>query len=127
MERLVTKRLFWHTPVSGTAVSGPQSSAIDLRIGVLRLEALTFIARSVGSTADIRAFFRVGADGGSWGSYADQTALLTSTFSLANPEGYKALSLPLALAPFIQFAFSGTGSNPQDTVVTADLILRMAQ
>lgn len=125
MEKLISKRLFWHTPVSGTAVSGPQSSGIDLRPGVIRLESLTFLASSPTSTPDIGAFMRVGPDGVSWGSYADVSTLITSTFSLVNPQGYHALTLPSARAPFAQFSFSGTGSNPQDTVVTADLVLRV--
>lgn len=126
-ERLVSKRLFWQTPVSGTAVSGPVSSAIDLRTGVLRLEALTFLASSVVSTPDLGVYYAVSPDGTSWGSFADETSILTSSVSLTNPQGFHTLALPLALAPFIRFSISSTGSNPNDSIVTADLFLRMSQ
>ena len=126
-ERLVSKRLFWQTPVSGTTVSGPISSAIDLRMGVVRMESLTFMASSVTSTVDLGFFYAISPDGVSWGSFADNTALLTSTVSLANPEGYQTIALPAALAPFVRFSCSGTGSNPQDSLCTADLWLRMNQ
>ena len=126
-ERLVSKRLFWQTPVSGTAVSGPVSSAVDLRTGVMRMESLTFVASSVASTPDIGVFLAVSPDGVSWGSFADLAALLTSTFSLVNPEGFQTLALPLALANFARFSVSGTGSNPNDTLCTMDILLRMNQ
>ena len=130
-ERLVSKRLFWQAPVSGTAVSGPTSSAIDLRTGVLRLESLTYTLSSVLSTPDVAMFYRVSPDGVTWGSFADflplSGSLLTSTFSGGNPQGYHTLALPNALAPFIEFAVSGVGSNPQDSLCTMDLLLRMSQ
>ena len=125
-EWLVSRRLFDNVPVSGTAVSGPQSSAIDLRKDVLRLESITFIASSVASTADVSFWYAVSPDNVTWGSYADNAALLTSSVSLANPEGLHTIAMPNALAPFIRFSASSTGSNPQDTRVTGDLWLRIS-
>lgn len=126
-DRLVSRRLFDNAKVSGTAVSGPQSSAIFLGLDVARLESLTFQASSPSSNPDLAFFYRVSPDNLLWGSYADRAALLTSTVSLANPQGYQTISFPLPLAPWIQFSVSGVASNPQDSVVVfADLLMRLS-
>lgn len=96
-------------------------------MGVLRLESLNFIASSLTSNPDIGFFYAISPDGVTWGSYADNPALLASTVTLSNPQGYQALVLPNTLGPFVRFAVSGTGSNPSDCVVTVDLVFRMAQ
>ena len=123
-ERLVSRRMFDGVLVSGVAGSGAQSSAIDLRMGIVRLESLMFIASSVASTPDIGFFFAVSPDNVTYGSYADETPLLTSTVSLTNPEGWHAVAMPNVLAPFVKFSVSSTGSNPTDTRVTADIWIR---
>ena len=126
-ERLVSKRLFDGVLVSGITGSGAQSSAVDLRMGVVRLESLMFIASSVASTPDISFAYAISPDNVTYGSYADETALLTSSVSLTNPEGWHALALPTILGAFVKFSVSSTGSNPTDTRVTGDLWLRMNQ
>lgn len=126
-ERLVSKRLFWQTPVSGITVSGPISSAVDVRTGVVRLEGLDFILSSVASTPDCGFFYALSTDGVTWGSFSDNTALQASTFSGGNPQGFHTIALPTVLSPYIRFSLSGTGSNPADTKATVDLWIRMNQ
>jgi hypothetical protein len=125
--RLVSRRVFDNALLSGVTGSGVASSAIDLRMGVFRLESLLFLASSVVSNPDISFEYAISRDGVTWGSYADNTSLLTSTVSMTNPQGWHAVPMPAALAPFLRFQCSATGSNPVDTRVTADLWLTMTQ
>ncbi len=126
-ERLVSRRLFWQAPVSGITVSGPISSATDLRMGVARLESLIYVLSSVASTPDCAFFYALSPDGVTWGSFSDNATLVTSTFSGGNPQGVHQAGLPSnVLPPLIRFSVSGVGSNPPDTLVTLDLVLRMS-
>lgn len=84
-----------------------------------------FACSSTLSTPDVAFFYAESPDGVTFGSYADNTALLTSTVSLANPQGWHTVALPTFLAPYIKFAASSTGSNPVDTRIWATLLLRM--
>ena len=123
-EFLIPLRLFDNALVSGLA-TGVQSSAIRLDRDVLRMESITFLASSVVSTPDLGFFYAISKDNVLFGSFADNAALLTSTVSLLNPQGFQALAMPTALAPYVKFLVSGTGSNPLDSRVTSDLWLRM--
>jgi hypothetical protein len=71
-------------------------------------------------------FYATSPDNVIFGSYADAGALLASTFSGGNAQGFHTLALPNALTNFIRFSLSGTGSNPQDSLATVDLVLRMS-
>jgi len=124
-ERLHNIRLFDAALVSGLG-SGIVSSALNIRHDVIRLESLMFLASSPASRADISFEYAVSPNNVTFGSYADNAAILTSTVSLAGiSAGYVAVAMPTVLAPFVRFQCSGTGSNPTDTRVTADLILRL--
>lgn len=122
--RLVPKRVFDAEVVSGLASGVVTSAALDLRQGIVGVEALLFVASSFISTADVGFEFAISPDNVTFGSFADNPAILTSTFSLTNPEGWHTVPVPLVLAPYVKFRVSGTGSNPTDTRVTADILLR---
>lgn len=126
-ERLVSKRLFWQTPVSGVAVSGPISSAVDMRTGVLGLQSLQYVLSSVVSTPDCGFFYATSPDGITWGGFADTSALRTSTFSGGNPQGWHTVPLSNVFAPYARFSVSSTGSNPNDSLCTLDIVVRMSQ
>ena len=124
-ERLHSIRLFDAALVSGLA-SGVISSALDMRRDVIRLEAFLFMASSPTSRADLSFQYAVSPDNLIFGSFADNTAILTSTVSMMGiSAGWLAVPLPSPLAPFVRFAISGVGSNPVDTRITGDIVLRM--
>jgi hypothetical protein len=126
-ERLVTVTLFQQALVSGLASgSRVQSSAVNLTLDVRSAQAIVYQVSSVTSTADVGFFYANSLNGVTFGSYTDNAALQTSTFSTANSTGVYVLSLPPILAPYVRFVASGTGSNPTDTRVTASVILRMS-
>lgn len=126
-ERLVTVALFTNALVSGLASGSRVSSpTVDLTRDVISARAILYQASSVLSTADVGFFYMNSPDGQTFGSYADNAALQTSTLSTANSTGMFVLSLPPILAPYVRFVLSGTGSNPVDTRVTAWLVERMA-
>lgn len=122
--RLQAIKLFTSALVSGLA-SGVLSSTVNLRFDVERLEGLLFITSSTTSTGDVSFEYAISPNSAVFGSFADEAAILTSTFSLTNPVGWHTVALPNVLAPYVQFRVSGTGSNPTDTRVTAELLLRM--
>ena len=123
-QRLFSKRVFWQAPVIGLAVSGPVSSAFDLRMGMMKLENLLFVASSVASNPNVAFYYAMSMDGVTWGSFADNAALLATMSGLANPQGIQNVSLSNIMAPWIRFSVSGWGSNPADTLVTADVWIR---
>ena len=124
-ERLHSIRLFDAALVSGLA-SGIVSSAIDLRNDVIRLEALMFLASSPTSRADISFEYAPGMNSTTFGSFADNTAILTSSVSLAGVSaGWVTVPLGNPLSPYVRFRASGTGSNPTDCLLTANLLLRL--
>ena len=124
-ERLISIRLFENALISGLA-TGVESSAIRIDRDVIRVESLTFLVSSVVSTPDVGFQYAISRDNVLFGSYADQTALIASTVSLANPEGFQALAMPNPLAPYFKIMCSGVTSNPVDTRCTADIWLRMS-
>mgnify|MGYP001560054049 CR=1 FL=1 len=124
-ERLHSMRLFNAALVSGLA-SGVISSALDMRRDVIRLEAFLFMASSPTSRADLSFEFAVSPDNSTFGAFADNTAIFTSTVSLTGiSAGWLAVPMPNTLAPFVRFIISGVGSNPVDTRITGDVVLRM--
>ena len=123
-ERLISMRLFENALISGVA-SGVESSAIRIDRDVIRLESLTFLASSVTSNPDIGFQYAVSPDNVTFGSYADNAAIIASTVSLANPQGFQTVAMPNPLAPYIKFLCSGVTSNPTTSRVRADLWLRM--
>ena len=126
-QRFVLVRLFDNALVSGLASTGIVSSGVDLRNEVTSLTALMFMVSSVASAADVRFEYAVSPDGNAWGSFADFSPLLTSTFSFTGvSNGWCTVSMVPILAPFYRFHVSGTGSNPVDTRCTGQLILRMS-
>lgn len=125
-ERLVPVTLFMQTLLSGTTTSAIQSSAVYLGRDTLGADSLMYALSSVVSTPDCAFFYAISPDNVTFGSFADNTALLTSTFSGGNPQGWHGLAMPTLLGPYVKFAVSGTGSNPTDCRVTATLFLRMS-
>jgi hypothetical protein len=126
-ERRVAMPLFSNALVSGLVVSSRiQSSMVNLTLDVTSAVGILYNVRSVLSTADVGFFYANSPDGVTLGSYTDNSALQTSTFTAANSTGWFMLSLPQINAPYVQFTVSGTGSNPVDTRVNAYLMLRMA-
>ena len=125
-ERLHSIRLFDAALVSGLA-SGVISSAVNMRHDVIRLEAFLFMASSPTSRADLSLEYAVSPDNRTFGSFADNNAILTSTVSITGiSAGWLTVSLPSPLAPFVRFAVRGVGSNPVDTRITGDVVLRMS-
>ena len=124
-ERLISIRIFEGALISGLA-SGVESSAIRIDRDVIRVESLTFLVSSVASTPDVGFQYAPSRDNVLFGSYADNAALLASTLSLANPEGFQTLAMPNPLAPYFRIMCSGVTSNPTDTRCTADIWLRMS-
>ena len=124
-ERLVSVRLFDVALVSGLA-SGIVSSALNLKSDIIRLEALLYMASSPTSRADVAFEYAISPDNITFVSFADNTAILTSTVSIAGTSaGWVTTPMPNVLAPYVMFRCSGTGSNPVDTRVKVDLLLRM--
>ena len=124
-ERLHSIRLFEAALVSGLA-SGIISSALNLRNDVLRLEGLLFMVSSPTSRADVGFRYAISPNNADWGSFADNDAIQASTVSLAGVSaGWVTVTMPNVLAPYVRFNCSGTGSNPTDTRVTVDLLLRL--
>ena len=124
-ERLHSIRLFDAALVSGLA-SGVISSALNMRRDVIRLEAFLFMASSPTSRADLSFEYAVSPDNSTFGSFADNAAILTSTVSLTGiSAGWLTVPMPSPLAPFVRFSISGVGSNPVDTRITGDVVLRM--
>lgn len=122
-ERLFSMRLFDAALVSGLG-SGVISSAINLQGGV-RLEAFLFLASSPTSRADLSFGYAMSPNNMDFGSFADNLAIVTSTVSMTGiSAGWLTVPLPNPLAPFVRFNVSGVGSNPVDTRVTGDLLLR---
>ena len=124
-ERLISIRIFENALISGLA-TGVESSAIRIDRDVIRVESLTFLVSSVVSTPDVGFTYAPSPDNITFGSYADNTALLASTVSLTNPEGFQTLAMPTMLAPYFKIMCSGVTSNPTDTRCTADIWLRMS-
>lgn len=60
------------------------------------------------------------------GSFVDTTDLVASTNTdfTTNPEGLHAVALPALLSSVVDFKVTGVGTNPADTVVTADLLCK---
>lgn len=125
-ERLHSIRLFDNALVSGIA-SGIVSSSLDLRRDIIRLEGFMFLTSSPTSRADLSFEYAVSPNGLTFGSFADNTAVLTSTVSLAGiSAGYVAVAMPNVLGPFVMFRVSGVASNPVDTRITGDMMVRLS-
>ena len=124
-ERLHSIRLFDAALVSGLA-SGIISSAINLRMDVLRLEALMFMASSPSSRADLSLEYSISPNNIDWGSFADNAALLTSTVSMTGVSaGWLTTTMVNPISPYIRFRASGVASNPTDSRLSLDLLMRL--
>src|SRR5437588_5291812 len=96
-ERLVPVTLFQGQLVSGPNTSAFQSSAIYLGRDVIGIDALLYNVSSVVSTGDCGFFYAISPDNVTFGSFADNAALLACTFSSTNPSGWHAVAMPTIL------------------------------